>query len=227
MGEEPWRVLITGALSLDLMHSMTPLSAAEAEAKFGGPIGKPFLLVTYHPVTLEHEETAAQVQQLMAALDEVGTPVVFTAPNADTSGRIIADAIQGFVAAHPTSRFVANLGTEGYFTAMSLAAAMVGNSSSGIIEAASFKLPVVNIGTRQDGRLRSRNVIDCGYSAQEISAALRKAVTAGFRVSLHDLINPYGSGGASARILERLKTVVMDDRLTRKRFADRTGREIA
>jgi UDP-N-acetylglucosamine 2-epimerase len=103
---------------------------------------------------------------------------------------------------------------------MSLATAMVGNSSSGILEAASFKLPVVNIGTRQYGRLRSRNVIDCGYSAKEIAAAMSKALSADFRASLHDLTNPYGTGGASARILERLKTVVLDDTLTRKRFVE-------
>ncbi len=134
---------------------------------------------------------------------------------------MLYEAIKTFTAAHPSAWFVDNLGMQAYFSVMSLAAAMVGNSSSGVLEAASFKLPVVNIGTRQDGRLRAANVIDCGYPAEEIAAAMNKALSADFRDSLHGLTNPYGSGGgASALIVEQLKTVVLDDKLTRKRFVD-------
>ena len=156
-----------------------------------------------------------------------GLAVVFTAPNADTANRVVYDAIRASPTRIRQPGVWITWACRAYFSVMSLAAAMVGNSSSGILEAASFKLPVVNIGTRQDGRLRSRNVIDCGYSAQEINAAVCKALSADFRVSLHALTNPFDGGGATARIIERLKTVVLDDRLTRKRFVDRTGREIA
>jgi UDP-hydrolysing UDP-N-acetyl-D-glucosamine 2-epimerase len=222
MGEEPWRVFVSGALSLDLVRSSSLSSASEMEGKFGFKFDRSFLLVTYHPVTLEYADTGQQIQQFLAALVELDMPVLFTAPNADTAGRIIANAIKEYVAAHPASGLVASLGMMGYFTAMSLCAAMVGNSSSGIIEAASFEAPVVNIGTRQSGRLRGSNVIDCGYSSAEIVAAVRQALKGEFRASLRGLTNPYDTGDASARIVQQLKTVVVDDKLIRKRFVDHT-----
>ena len=97
---------------------------------------------------------------------------------------------------------------------------MVGNSSSGILEAASFRLPVVNIGTRQQGRVRGKNVLDVGYTRTEIVAAIRTAMSAGFRASLGDLVNPYGDGRAAERIVERLRSVELGDALLRKRFHD-------
>jgi UDP-N-acetylglucosamine 2-epimerase len=115
---------------------------------------------------------------------------------------------------------VDNLGTQGYFSMMSYAAAMVGNSSSGLIEAPSFGLPVVNIGTRQHGRIRAANVLDTGYDRHEIIAAIRTATDPAFRASLKDLVNPYGSGHATAAIVARLKDVILDDRLLMKHFYD-------
>jgi UDP-hydrolysing UDP-N-acetyl-D-glucosamine 2-epimerase len=220
LGEESWRVIACGELSLDNLSTLELLTREQLEARFHVRLPNPFLLVTYHPVTLEYEQAEYQIEELLKALDASGRAVVLTTPNADTANRVVLDAIKSFANAHPSAWHVDNLGMQAYFSVMSLAAAMVGNSSSGILEAASFKLPVVNIGTRQDGRLRTRNVIDCGYSAKEIAAAVSQALSADFRASLHDLTNPYGSGGASARILERLKAVALDDRLTRKRFVD-------
>ena len=220
LGEESWRVTVSGALSLDLINPMPRLSASEMRQRFDFRFEEPFLLVTYHPVTLEYEESSRQVDQLLEVLHIVDMPVLFTAPNADTAGRKIAEAIQAYVDSHASSRLVSNLGPAGYFTAMSLAAAMVGNSSSGIIEAASFKLPVVNIGNRQRGRLRGYNVIDCGYPIEEITSSIRRALTAEFRASLADLVNPYGSGNASRQILQKLCSVTFDDRLVRKQFID-------
>jgi UDP-hydrolysing UDP-N-acetyl-D-glucosamine 2-epimerase len=221
LGEESWRVAVCGELSLDNLPTLELLAREQLEARFHVSLRNPFLLVTYHPVTLEYEQTEWQIKELLNALETSGLAVVFTTPNADTANRVVHDAIKSFANARPSAWHVDNLGMQAYFSMMSLAAAMVGNSSSGILEAASFKLPVVNIGTRQDGRLRTANVIDCGYSAKEIAAAVSTALSADFRDSLHDLTNPYGSGGsASAHILERLKTVVLDDKLTRKRFVD-------
>jgi UDP-hydrolysing UDP-N-acetyl-D-glucosamine 2-epimerase len=220
LGEESWRVVVCSELSLDNLATLELLTREQLEARFHFRLRNPFLLVTYHPVTLEYEQAEWQIRELLNALETSGLAVVFTTPNADTANRVVHDAIKSFANARPSAWHVDNLGMQAYFSMMSLAAAMVGNSSSGILEAASFKLPVVNIGTRQDGRLRSRNVIDCGYAAKEIAAAVGQAVSADFRASLHDLTNPYGSGGASARILERLRTVVLDDKLTRKRFVD-------
>ena len=220
MGEESWRVVVCGLLSLDNLATFQSLNREQLEARFHVRLPNRFLLVTYHPVTLEYEQTEWQIKELLKALDISGLPVVFTMPNADTANRVLSEAIKVFAAEHSFVWHVHNLGVEAYFSMMSMATAMVGNSSSGIVEAASFKLPIVNIGTRQNGRLRSRNVVDCGYSAMEIVAAMSKALDPDFRVSLQDLTNPYGSGGASARVLKRLKAVSLDDRLTRKRFVE-------
>ena len=221
LGEEPWRVIVSGAPSLDNLHSIRLLTREEVAARFGLHLDEtPFLLVTFHPVTLEYEQTEWQVTELLAALEACGLPVVFTMPNADTSGRTIARMIEEFVATHSSAQAVDNLGTQGYFSMMALATAMVGNSSSGIIEALTFRLPVVNVGTRQHGRVRAANVIDVGYERKEIVQGIRTAVQIESREKLHDLVNPYGCGRASDKIVERLKEIALDERLVTKRFHD-------
>lgn len=218
MGEEPWRVMMTGAPGLDNFSSFRCLSAAELEREHGLDLSSPFLLVTYHSVTLEYEQTPYHLAELLAALDDVGMSVVFTFPNADTSGRQVIDAIQRFCETHPQARTVVNLGSEAYVSMMRQAAAMVGNSSSGVIEAASFELPVVNIGSRQRGRLHGANVIDVGNDRSDVCAAIRRAVSPAFRASLAGMTNPYGDGRASERIVSRLREVSIDDELLMKRF---------
>ena len=177
-------------------------------------------MVTYHPVTLEHEQTRSQMTELLSALSESGLPVVFTHPNADTGNSIIIDMLQTYVADHPNSQSVVNLGADGYFSLMAQAAAMVGNSSSGIIEAASFRLPVVNVGIRQQGRIRAENVIDAECRRETILEGIRQATSREFGKSLVDLINPYGDGHAAGRIVERLKAVSLDGAMLVKRFQD-------
>ena len=141
-------------------------------------------------------------------------------PNADTGGRVIQGMIREFVQGNPNSWALASIGTQGYFSLMAYAAAMVGNSSSGVIEASSFRLPVVNIGTRQKGRIKPNNVIDVGYDRVEISTGIEKAVGFSFRDTLKCLKNPYGSGNAAGVIVENLKNINLDDRLLMKRFVD-------
>jgi len=218
MGEEPWRVTVSGSPGLDGLLSTRPFSREELERRFRLDLSAPFLLVTYHPVTLEIEQLETQMRELLAALDEVGMVTVFTYPNADARSRLIIQMTREYAATRPHVQVVVNLGTPGYVSAMRLAAAMVGNSSSGIIEAASFRLPVVNIGTRQQGRTRGKNVIDVGYGRDEIIAGIRKATSPEFRAGLADLVNPYGDGHAAERIVQRLKEVELNDRLLRKRF---------
>jgi UDP-N-acetylglucosamine 2-epimerase (non-hydrolysing)/GDP/UDP-N,N'-diacetylbacillosamine 2-epimerase (hydrolysing) len=169
---------------------------------------------------LEFERTEWQVGELLAALEECGMPTIITMPNADTGGRIVKRMIEEFVQTHRSAQMADNLGTQGYFSMMFIASAMVGNSSSGIIEAASFKLPVVNVGTRQLGRLRAANVIDVGYNREDIVEGIRKATQSEFRESLHGLVNPYDRGQASDMIVECLKTIALDDRLVIKHFRD-------
>jgi UDP-hydrolysing UDP-N-acetyl-D-glucosamine 2-epimerase len=218
MGEEPWRVVISGAPGLDNLHLVRLLSREKLEEKFMMRLRKPILLVTYHPVTLEHEQTEIQVQSLLSALEQVNAMLIFTYPNADTHSRTIIRMINQFVAEHEEARVVTNLGTQAYLSFIKYATAMVGNSSSGIIEAASFKLPVVNIGSRQRGRIRGKNVIDVGYSQPDIVVGIKKALSHEFRASLSDMNNPYGDGHAAERIIERLKHVELDNKLLLKRF---------
>ena len=222
LGEEPWRITVSGAPSLDNVRYMKMLTRAEFARSFGIKLAKDFLLVTYHPTTLECEDTENQFRTLLAALDATRRPILLTLSNADTGGRRINQLIQEFAGRRSAVQVAANLGSQGYFTAMSLATAMVGNSSSGIIEAASFRLPVVNIGNRQAGRIYGANVIHAGYTKAEILHGIQQASSREFRDSLSGLVNLYGDGHAADRIVVRLRTVKINDELLVKKFRDAT-----
>ncbi len=220
LGEAPWRVHTVGTSSLDNLREMQFFSRDELAAQLGLSLEVAPLVVTFHPVTLAYEQTDWHIAELLAALAEASRPLVFTAPNADTHGWIIIEALRAFVADHPRAVLVDSLGTRGYFSLMHHAAAMVGNSSSGIVEAASFELPVVNIGTRQSGRVRGPNVIDCDYDRAAIRAAIAQALAPEFRAGWAGLDNPYGDEGAAQRIVAVLREVSLDERLLIKRFHD-------
>lgn len=222
MGEEPWRVVVSGAPALDNLHFLRLASREELNIRFGLGLDRPPLLVTFHPVTLEYEQTEWQVSELLKALQSIDLPLVFTMPNADTNGRVITQMLESFVKGRTSAWLVPNLGQAGYFSMMACAAAMVGNSSSGIVEAPSFGLPVVNIGARQLGRVRAKNVIDVGYEHDEIIAGIRKAITPEFRAGLQGIGNPYGDGRASEVIVKHLREADLDNRLVVKQFMDLT-----
>lgn len=220
MGEEPWRVTVSGAPSLDNLASMKRLTASELESRFGLRVSPETLLVTFHPATLEHENAGRQTGELLAALRDAGRPVVFTMPNADTGGKAIREHIKRFIREEPSAQAVESLGTDGYFSVLAICAAMVGNSSSGLLEAPSFGLPVVNIGSRQGGRVRGANVVDVGHGRDEILKGIRRATDPAFRKKIQGMANPYGDGKASHRIVAKLAEVPLSDRLLRKRFHD-------
>jgi UDP-hydrolysing UDP-N-acetyl-D-glucosamine 2-epimerase len=220
MGEEPWRVTVSGAPGLDNLNQIERLSKSDWESRFGATLHDDFLLVTFHPVTLEADQTAYHIDELLAALVSSGHAILFTIANADPGGQIINTKIESFVQKNEKAQLVDNLGTQGYFTAMQHARAMVGNSSSGIIEAPSFGLPVVNIGSRQDGRARAANVIDVDYHRDAILMGIRKATDARFRAAVSGRLNPYGDGRAAARIVDKLKSVPLDQSLIVKKFHD-------
>jgi UDP-N-acetylglucosamine 2-epimerase (non-hydrolysing) len=220
LGEAPWRVVLSGAPALDHLHSMTWQSPAELSATHHVPLDVAPLLVTFHPTTLESDRLVWQVNELLEALRRAARPVLFTQPNADAGGHQISGLINRFVATHPQAYRVDNLGPRGYFSMMRHACAMVGNSSSGLVEAPSLGLPVVNVGTRQAGRVRARNVVDVGYTCAEILDGIRLATTPEFREGLSDLSNPYGNGRAASVIVNHLRTVPLDARLRVKRFHD-------
>lgn len=218
MGEEPWRVVVSGAPSLDNLHDTPALTRREFDALLGAPLPEPFLLVTFHPTEREPEQAAVQCRELLAALELAGRAILFTYPGADASSRRIIGMIEEFAGRSAQARLAVNLGTRGYFAAMQHAGAMVGNSSSGIIEAASFQLPVVNVGDRQRGRVRAGNVIDVGYEHREILDGIERALSSEFRAALTSLANPYGEGRAAGIIVDHLKSVKLDALLLLKRF---------
>ena len=220
LGEEPWRVTVSGAPSLDNLDAVDLLSLSELRDKIGISLKRSPLLVTYHPVTLEYHDTEKHVTELFAALSNFDLPIVFTYPNADTHGRIVIEAINRFVETHKQAWAITNLGTQAYFSLAKNAIAMVGNSSSGIIEAASFELPVVNIGSRQKGRIHGSNVIDVDNDRKIISEGIKKAISAEFRSELTGMENPYFRGNAASIITHVLQSVPIDQMLIKKKFSN-------
>lgn len=221
MGEEPWRVHCCGAPGLDRFARLSALSRAELAERVGLPLRRPTLLVTFHPVTLEPGEAGAQSEELAAALEMVEGDVVITYPGADAAYETVIRRLEGLAASRPGTRLLPTLGEDAYGALLREADVMVGNSSSGLIEAPSFGLPAVNVGIRQRGRLRAANVIDVGPRRDEVAAGIRRALAPGFRESLRGLVNPYGDGRAAPRIAEVLASVELGPRLLRKRFVDR------
>lgn len=220
LGEEPSRVFLSGALALDHLQNMQMLSKEVLAGKWKIDLDKPPLLVTYHPVTLEYEETESQMSQLLAALEEFDLPIIFTGTNADTSNQIIRQMTENFVRKHARAHFVNNLGMQNYFSMLSLSCAMVGNSSSGLVEAPSFELPVVNIGTRQEGRVRAKNVLDVGYGTEDIITGIQKALSPSFREGLKEMVNPHGDGKAAQKIMDVLRILSWEKNFVQKKFYD-------
>lgn len=220
MGEEPWRVHVTGSPAIDSIRSFEPIPQSELEDEFGLDLSRS-LLITYHPATLEDKEDDRYcLSNLLAAVAESGHSVLFTYPNADSHNTAIIQSVKDFVATRPNTRFVTNLGHRKYHSVQRYVAAMVGNSSSGIIEAATFRLPVVNIGTRQEGRIRGGHVIDTSGSKDAIARAIATAVSSDFRRSIANIENPYGTGRAAERIVSLLKAVERGRTLIMKKFVD-------
>lgn len=223
LGEEPWRVTVCGAPALDTLSDTPLMSSAELEARFGVCLDRPVLLVTFHAATLDPEPASAQADELVRALHQSALPAIVTAPNADPGGREIARRLRRYVAEHDDAWWLENVSTPAWYSLMQHAAAMVGNSSSGILEAPTFRLPVVNVGARQDGRLRAPNVLDVAPKSHAIVEGIRYATSPQFRERLRDMQSPYQHGDASRIIVERLSTAPLD---CVKRFHDLSAAEV-
>lgn len=214
LGEADWRIKVTGSLAMDNLALLELLSLEEINARFGLSLAAAPLLVTFHPVTREYDRTQRQTRDLLTALAGQSRPIVLTQPNVDPGGRLIAEQFQAFVTEHPgKAMLVPHLGTQAYFSLMAKAAVMVGNSSSGVFESATFAVPVVNVGRRQEGRFLPPNVVQCGTGWEEIAAAIEHAASTSFRDGLSGLTNPYGDGQAAPRMLDILKTVELGEAL--------------
>ncbi len=220
MGQDPHQVIVSGAPALDNLRHMTLQTREQIHAQHGLSLPEKFALVVFHPVTRQPGQASQQVGQLLAALRQAGLPCVIGYPNADAENHAIIQQIEAYVQADARSSVFRNVGIETYFSLMSHARVMVGNSSSGIIEAASLKLPVVNVGDRQKGRLHGVNVIDTPCQTQAIVRAIDTATSDALRAAVQTMTNPYGDGHASERIVKHLESLVIDDDLKMRPFRD-------
>ncbi len=215
MGEQPWRVHRAGAPSLDhLVKSRLPIRA-ELEDNLGLDLRRPTAVIAYHPVTL-HENTTDEADALFEALSQVPEQLVFCYPNADAGSRSIAERTRGFLSHRKDGKLFVNLPAVQYWALLREASLMIGNSSSGIMETASFALPTVNVGQRQKGRERPRNVLDASPETGSILNAIAQARSAAFKQSLQGMVNPYGEGTASERIVQVLTSLPDRDQLLMK-----------
>jgi len=224
MGEQSERVFNYGMAGLDNIYKLDLLSKKELESSLGFKLDHKTALVTYHPVTLDTNSTEENINNLLLALDQFELNIIFTKSNADTGGRIINQKIAEYVDMNSDkSIFVDSLGQLRYLSALKYVDLMIGNSSSGITEAPSFKLPVVNIGDRQKGRVKAENIIDTNNSFSEITKSIKKALSTEFKKQLFNLINPYDKyqdGRTSEKIKDKLKTIPLNNNILKKEFND-------
>ena len=209
MGEHPDRVFLVGGLGVDAIKRTKLLSREELEASLDFKLGPRNLLITFHPVTLEHNTSALQMGELLAALDELeDTHLIFTMPNADTDGRVLIKMIQDFCDIRSHAKVFTSLGQQRYFSCIQHCDGVVGNSSSGLLEVPSFKKGTVNIGDRQKGRLRAASVIDCEPELRAIAVALQRLEAPEFCIRVGSSINPYGHGSASEYIISLIAQLI-------------------
>lgn len=234
MGEEDWRISVVGECGLDLIHDSEMATHEEVQALFGVDINEDTLLVTFHPSTLDYDTpVSAQINAVLEALTHfLNYQIVFTAPGVEQGSEIVLTAIRKFVANHPNTRLVDHFGSRNYLAVMSRAKVVVGNSSSGLVEASSFGVPAINVGNRQKNRLAADSVLHVPYVASEIDAAITQALSCEYQAAAKTCLNPYDpfrDGNNSLRIvmaLERALAVYTSAQLRIKKF-DTTMRSAA
>ena len=220
MGEHPDRVFLVGGLGVDSINRMKLLSRDELEEALDFKLGLRNLLITFHPVTLEHNTSAHQMRELLGALDELAeTHLIFTMPNADTDGRVLIQMIQEFCAIRPYAKAFTSLGQLRYFSCIEHVDGVVGNSSSGLLEVPSFKKGTVNIGDRQKGRMKALSVIDCQPELSAIRNSLTCLYTDSFQASLRSCISPYASCNSSDAVVDVIESYSSGNSLA-KTFLD-------
>lgn len=221
MGEAPERVFQVGGLGIDNILKLNLLDREALENSLDFRFGRHNLLVTFHPATLESGAAATQMLELLEALKTLkDTHIIFTMPNADTESRVLFDMINAFVSQRPqTAKAFTSLGQLRYLSCIKYVDGVVGNSSSGLAEVPSFKKGTINIGDRQKGRLKAMSVIDCTPKKKNITVSLRQLYSNEFKRQLTRVVNPYGEGGASKKIVEVLESTSFDI-LLKKHFQD-------
>jgi UDP-N-acetylglucosamine 2-epimerase (non-hydrolysing)/GDP/UDP-N,N'-diacetylbacillosamine 2-epimerase (hydrolysing) len=221
LGENPARVFNFGDPGLDNINRLKLLDLCELEKSLSFSLGIPYFLITYHPVTLGNEDPAMTMSTLFRTLEYFPeAKVIITKPNSDTGGRILIGMIDDYCHANCDRVYVStSLGQIRYLSALKHCSVVIGNSSSGIVEAPAMKKPTVNIGRRQSGRLKASSIIDCNENANDIQQAIKTALSPGFQQELQNVKSLYGDGNTSSDIKECLKTVELRD-IHIKRFYD-------
>lgn len=216
MGEEEKNVFTVGAPGLDsIINDSKNIDLAKLKEKYN--INKDFAIILQHPVSLEVEQSKNQITQTLYAVRQTDLQPIVIYPNADAGGRAMIEVINQFSRENNCQTYK-NIPHDDFIGLLSIASLLIGNSSSGIIESSSFKIPTINIGSRQDGREKSTNVIDVDYDSVEILEAIKKSQTKEFQESIKNCVNPYGVGKAYENICNILKTIELDDKLLNKDF---------
>lgn len=220
LGEHPDRVFNVGGLGIDSIIRLDLISRPDLESALNYRFCDFNLLVTFHPVTLDNNSSLLQFEELLSALSSLeNTGIIFTMPNADTNGRILIDRIHQFCATHTNAKAFISLGHLRYLSCVAQVDAVVGNSSSGLLEVPSFRKATINIGDRQLGRIKATSVVDCKPNSAAILGAIKHVLSPDFKSHLSEVINPYGSGGASSKIVDRISKFPLDG-LIKKSFFD-------
>jgi UDP-hydrolysing UDP-N-acetyl-D-glucosamine 2-epimerase len=219
MGEEPWRVHRAGAPSLDHLRRSRLLSRDQLEDDLELNLQRPTAVVAYHPVTMLRD-TTEEADALFAALRQLDMQILFCFPNSDAGSYSLMERTKSFLSDYGDARIFVNLEAVTYWSLLRQVTVLVGNSSSGIMEAASLGLPVVNVGFRQKGRERAGNVLDAAPEANSIRARIEEARSPQFRERLTGLVNPYGEGRAAEKIVEVLTTKPLSAELLVKRSGE-------
>lgn len=218
MGESPWRVYIVGAPGLDSILNEKLFPKKEISKRYNLDLSKPILLVIQHAVTAEIKNTQKQMIETLEAVRELSYQSIVIYPNADAGGRKIIEAIERY-RKYPFIQIYNNIPHKDYLSLMKVVSVMIGNSSSAIIEAPSFHLPVVNIGIRQEGRERAQNILDIDYDKKQIKEAIKKAIyDRKFKERVRNCKSPYGDGRASERITKVLSTIKINKKLLQKKI---------
>jgi GDP/UDP-N,N'-diacetylbacillosamine 2-epimerase (hydrolysing) len=221
LGEEPSRVFNVGGLGIENIKRLKLLSRKKFEKSINFKLNIKNILVTFHPATLESNKTKKHFQALLEAIDELkDTNIIFTKANSDLDGKIINQMIDRYVRKNQhKSICVASLGQVNYLSALQYVDFVIGNSSSGLLEAPSFKIGTINIGDRQTGRIKAKSVVDCIPNKKFIKRAIKKTYSSKFKSILTDVKNPYGDGYASKKIIKILKKVKLQN-ILKKIFFD-------
>ena len=222
LGEAPDRVFCVGAMGVENALNANLMTLQELEKSLGVRLGSRFAVGTFHPVTLENCTAGKQTKELLSAIDKHSETVfLFTKANADTDGRVINSLMQDYSSKHSNFYLVDSLGMCRYLSALKYAVYVIGNSSSGLIEAPSFHIPTIDIGDRQKGRIAGGTVIHCNPDAKSISEAIEKAESDSFRMEIKNLANPYGDGNTSEKIIDAIKDYLLNDKIDiKKKFYD-------